>query len=213
MPRRRSTGLLLIAAAALPLFFCCGCHDDSGITPGYETAHPSAAVEVPAMCPWRDPQGDLRRFFPGADGYRQETLILSSLRLEILKRLGPGVPLESNALYVYRATQGKSDRGTILVRRAGGEYGAIEVVVALDPARRVVGVHLQRHREPPPVADVITSPQWLGAFRGKSASDAFHVGGDLPAVPPAAQKSAEAVARAVRSLLIEFEVAETQAHR
>jgi hypothetical protein len=203
--------LLLIAAAALVL--CCGCHDeDSGITPGYETAH-SAATEVPAMCPWRDPKSDLRRFFPGADSYGQETLILSPLRLEIMKRLGPGVPLESNALYIYRALQGQTRRGTALVRRASGEYGAIEVVVAVDPERRVIGVHLQRHREPPAIASAIASPQWLGAFRGKTANDAFHIGGDLPAVPPVAEKSAEAIAGAVRSLLIELDVAETRTQK
>jgi hypothetical protein len=210
MPRRLAA-LLIVAAA--PLALSSGCRDEGGgITPGYETAH-SAATEAPAMCPWRDPQGDLIRFFPGADVYKQETLILSQLRLEIMKRLGPGVPLESNALYVYRVARAQAPVGTILVRRAGGEYGAIEVVVAVDPKRRVVGVRLQRHREPPAVASAIASPRWLDSLRGKTAGDAFRVGGDLPAVPPAAAKSAEAVAGAVRSLLIELDVAETRTQK
>jgi hypothetical protein len=209
MPRRWA--LLIVGAGTLGLSL--GCRDeDSGITPGYEAPH-HAVTEAPAMCPWRDPLGDLNRFFPGADSYRQETLILSSLRLEVLKRLGPGVPLESNALYVYRAIEGKVDRGTILIRRTGGEYGAIEVVVAVDPARHVVGVRLQRYREPPAVAAPIASPRWLDSFRGKTAGDAFRVGGDLTAVPPSATRSAEAVAGAVRSLLIELDVAERRTHK
>jgi hypothetical protein len=210
MPRRPAS-LLIIAAVALAVSY--GCREEGeGITPGYETAR-SAATEAPAMYPWRDPQGDLHRFFPGSDDYRQETLVLSPLRLEILKRLGPGVPLESNALYIYRISQAGANRGTILVRRTGGEYGAIEVVVAVDPERRIVGVRLQRHREPPAVASVIASSQWLAAFRGKTAGDTFRVGSDLPAVPPAATTSAEAIAGAVRSLLIELDVAERRTQR
>ena len=173
---------------------------------------PGKATEAPAMCPWRDPTGDRKRFFPDADGHTQESLILSSLRLKILKRLGPNSVLESNALYLYRVHHGKDERGTVLVRRAAGEFGAIEVVVAVDPSRRILGVRLQRHREPPEVAAALESPAWLGAFRGKMASDPLEIGNGLPVVPPSARKSVEAVARAVRSLLIEYDVAEAH-HR
>lgn len=161
------------------------------------------------MCPWRDPNGDLRRFFPGATTYRQDTLILSPLRLPILKRLGPGARLDSNALYAYRALKGGAAVGAVLIRRVAAEFGAVEVVVGVGLDRRVVGVRLQRHREPPAVAAAIASPAWLGAFRGKGPGDAFRIGGDLPAVPPEARRSAEAVAGAVRSLLIEYDVAES----
>lgn len=173
---------------------------------------PGKVTEAPAMCPWRDPTGDRKRFFPDADGHTQETLILSSLRLDILKRLGPHGVLESNALYLYRVHHGKDQRGTVLVRRTAGEFGVIEVVVAVDPSRRIVGVRLQRHREPPEVAAALESPAWLGVFRGKTASDPLEIGNGLPEVPTSARKSAEAVAQAVRSLLIEYDVAETH-HR
>jgi hypothetical protein len=164
------------------------------------------------MCPWRDPKADLHRFFPDASDYKLEALILSSVRLEVIKRLGPETPLESNALYIYRAYRGKEERGAFLVRRAAGEFGAIEVVVAIDTAGHVVGIHLQRHREPPEIAAALVSPAWLGAFKGKTAKDSLRVGGGLPSVPPASGKSAEAVARTVRALLIEYDVAESH-HR
>src|SRR5947209_572035 len=61
-----------------------------------------SVAERPAMCPWRDPVGDMRAFFPDAGSYHTDILTLSRIRLEILKRLGPGSRLDSNSLYVYR---------------------------------------------------------------------------------------------------------------
>ena len=184
-----------------------------GIGIEHEPLRNVAAIEAPAMCPWRSPEKDLRAFFPRASGYRPETLVLSPLRLEIQRRLGAGVRLESNALYIYRveesaATMPPSPCGAFLVRRASGEYGAIEVVVAVGMDRRVVGVRLQRHREPPPAAGTLASARWLGAFNGKSAASAFRSGEDLPVVSLAAKRSCEAVAGAVRSLLIEYDASE-----
>jgi hypothetical protein len=172
----------------------------------------TAAKESPAMCPWRSPERDLRAFFPAATGYRSETLILSPLRMEIMGRLGPGVPLESNSLYVYRvvgkAADKTSPQGTFLVRRTSGEYGAIEVVVAVGEDRRIVGIGLQRHRELPAISAVMASRAWRSAFSGKSSTAAFRMGDDLPVVPVVARRSCAAVASAVRSLVIEFDVAE-----
>lgn len=152
---------------------------------------PHAEREATPMCPWRFPERDLARFFPGHRSWRQDTLVLSPHRLEILGRLGPGAVLESNALYLYRI----DGAGSVLVRRLEGEYGAIEVVVAVGPDRRVVGLRVQRHREPPATARLIESPSFAAAFRGKGAAD------PLPQSHPG-------IARAVRSLLIELDVAE-----
>jgi hypothetical protein len=169
---------------------------------------------APAMCPWRDPPHDMQAFFPGATAYRTDVLILSRLRLQITKRLGPDTPLEVNALYLYRIERSGRPVGTVLVRRTAGQYGAIEVVAGVGPDGHVVGMRLQRLREPPAIAGALTAPGWLGAFRGKTASSAFRIGGDLPDVPPAARESARAVARAVRALLIEFESGEAaQTHQ
>lgn len=162
------------------------------------------------MCPWREPDRDLRLFFPGAATYRTDVLILSRLRTQIIRQLGPHTPLESNALYLYRIQQGPTPRGTVLVRRTAGRFGAMEVVVALDRRGRIIGVRLQRHREPLVVASILTSPHWLGAFRGKTAASRWKIGEDIPAVPAEARVSAEAMVRAVRALLIEWEIGERQ---
>src|SRR5690242_1774241 len=86
------------------------------------------ADESAGLCPWRDPSGDLKRFFPGATGYRTELLALSRKRAEILKRLGPGASIRSNAFYYYPVERAGAIAGSVLVERAAGRYGAIEVV-------------------------------------------------------------------------------------
>ena len=160
------------------------------------------------MFPWREPERDMRAFFPGSTDYATDVLILSRLRLLILKRLGPGERLDSNALYLYRVSRNGAAAGTVLVRRTAGEHGAVEVVIGVDTQGRVAGVRVQRQREPPRIAAEITSSAWLDSFRGKTADSAFEMGRDLPDVTPAAAQSARVLAGAVRALLIEFDVGE-----
>jgi hypothetical protein len=166
-------------------------------------------VSAPALCPWRSPPRDMRALFPAATAYRTETLILSRLRAQIIRQLGPETPLESNALHVYRIMRGSRLLGSVLVRRTAAKHGALEVVVGVDAAGCIVGVRIQRQREPPPVARTLTSPRWLASFRGKTDNSDFRPGGGIPGVPPAARLSAEKVAGAVRALLIEFRAGET----
>jgi len=158
----------------------------------------------PAMCPWRDPDRDLAFFFPGAISYRTDTLALSTIRQDILRRLGPGSRLESNSLFIHRALKGSEIVGSILVRRDAGPHGAIEVVVAVDPSGEVSGVKIQRHREPAAAAQFITSDAWLKTFRSRSANS---IEQDLP-IPATAKPAAAVIAQTVRTVLIELDEAE-----
>ncbi len=158
----------------------------------------------PAMCPWRDPDRDLTSFFPGATSYRTDTLALSSIRQDILRRLGPGNRLESNSLYVHHALKGPESIGSILVRRAPGPHGAIEVVLAVDSSGKVSGVKIQRHREPDEAARFITSDAWLKTFRFRSA-DSVEQDSLIPAT---AKQAATVISHTVRTMLIELEEAE-----
>ena len=162
---------------------------------------------APGLCPWRDPKGDLRAFFPGADRYQTRLLALSGLRLPILKRLGPGASLEDNTLQSFPVFQGSVPQGAVLVQRAAGEYGAMEIVVGVDTSGRVRGVRLQRMREPDAVAQALMDPAWLASLRGKTAGDAWRLGADLPDRPASARDSARLVALTVRGLLIEYDEA------
>jgi hypothetical protein len=163
-------------------------------------AHPT--LESAPLCPWREPERDLSRFFPGATGSQEELRILSHLRVALIHDLGRPLTAEEMLLRPYHIVKGAAPLGSVLVRRVKGEFGAIELVLAVQPDGRVRGVRLQRQREPEPVAAILTSSPWLGAFQGKTADSPLRVGEDLPAVPTEASVSAKAIAAGVRSSLI-----------
>jgi hypothetical protein len=174
-----------------------------------ESSSPETLVEskvrppqAAPLCPWREPESDLKQFFPGATRYKVETRILSGLRVELAERLGRTPTGEENALHVYRIYQDQLVLGTVLVRRVKGDYGAIELVLAVDPEERVRGLRLQRLREPDSIAAALQNPDWLRSFEGRNAGSSWKIGGDISEVPAAARASAEAIAEGTRSLLI-----------
>ena len=162
---------------------------------------PRALLEAAPMCPWRQPEADMRAFFPGATGYRTETLILTNHLRELQKRLGRRPTPDENPLYVHRVLQGSQQIGSVLVRRVKGEFGAIEIVLAVKDGT-VAGLRLQRLREPAPIAQALNS-SWLHSFVGKTVGSSWQ---DAPPVPAAARVSAAAVVEGARSLLILHEV-------
>jgi hypothetical protein len=173
----------------------------------------SRVVEPAALCPWREPEADLGRFFPGATGWQAETRILSGQRLELRRLLGRALDVDENSLKVYRVLQGDRRLGAILTRRVKGEHGGIEIVLALDGDSRVSGLRLQRLREPEAIAHVLLDPAWLTAFSGKNAESDWRLGGAVPEVPSETRLSAERIVEGVRSLLILYGVAERQPAR
>jgi len=168
-------------------------------------------IEPPALCPWRTPDADMQAFFPGANGWRTETRILSGRRLELVERLGRAPELDENSLRTYRVLQGDVSVGSVLTRRVKGEHGAIELVLALDKEHRVCGLRLQSMREPEAVSRRIEDPTWLSAFRGRDARSDWRLGQAVPEVPTEARPSAERIVEGVRSLLVLDAVAEERA--
>jgi hypothetical protein len=161
-----------------------------------------AAPEPAPLCPWREPERDLRQFFPGATGTREERRILSHLRVALIHDLGRPLTADELLLRSFRVLRGEQTLGTILLRRVKGEYGAIELVLAVSPEEKVLGLRLQREREPEATARAIMSPAWLAAFKGKTAGSPLRLGEDLPRVRAEARRSAGAIVEGVRSLLI-----------
>ncbi|HZT42933.1 MAG TPA: hypothetical protein VFA07_12265 [Chthonomonadaceae bacterium] len=158
--------------------------------------------EQAGLCPWRDPEGDRKRFFPASSGYEDELAALSSQRPELQRRLGRPLTGEDNAVRIHRILAGQTPVGAIVTRRVRGESGVIEMVLAVGLDGRVVGARLQRLREPDSVAAALQSPAWLGAFRGKTADSAWRSGQDIPNVPAAAHSSAEAILDGAHSILV-----------
>jgi hypothetical protein len=154
------------------------------------------------LCPWREPEADLQRFFPDATHYEVETRILSGVRVELAERLRRVPSGDENALRLHRVYRDKRAVGTVLTRRVKGGHGAIELILAVDGQARVRGLRLQRLREPEFIVDALQNPAWLQAFQGKNAESLWQLGGDLPEVPAEARTSAEAIVQGARSLLI-----------
>lgn len=160
------------------------------------------------MCPWRNPEGDLQAFFPGASGARAETRVLSRKRLELTRRLGRPPGPDENALHLFRVQAAGENLGTVMVRRVKGQYGAIELVIATDARHVIRGVRLQRQREPEAVAAVLTSANWLNRFQGQSADDTWNGNSWIQGLPRQSQASAAAIAEGIRSQLILLAAAE-----
>jgi hypothetical protein len=204
---KRTVPALAGAAAALLLMGIWWARPRDAGTPSH--VHSSASrVETAPLCPWREPARDLRAYFHGATGTREETLILSHLRVALIDELGRPLTAEEMVLRPQRVLRGEKVIGTVLVRRVKGEYGAIELVLAVDPAGSVRGLRVQRHREPEPVAAALIAPGWLASFQGKTADSQLQPGEDLPRVSSETRTSLTAVADGVRSLLILLRAAE-----
>jgi hypothetical protein len=199
--KKRVIGIVAVGLVGTVLGLSYLLNDDSSVVKTTYARHDAFAQKGQAMVPWRAPQTDLAALFPGAplpDLTTPKIVALSARRAEILQRLGKDTPLDSNALYIYPIT----GRGAVLLRRAAGEFGAIEIVLGVDAHGKVVGVRLQRHREPPEIEKALRAPAFLESFSGKTAQSTFA----LPkALPPVATSSARAVLRAVRALLIEYD--------
>ncbi|MGC8668190.1 MAG: hypothetical protein ACP5VE_08770 [Chthonomonadales bacterium] len=165
-------------------------------------------AQVPSICPWRDPERDLRAFFGPGVSYSTEILVLSRARAWLVKAIGPTAELPANVLYVRRVRRGDAFVGSIVTGRAPGRFGAVEVVVGVDPKGRIIGVRIQRSREVGASGRLLASGKWLAAFAGKSAQDAFRPGADLPAASPGAEDTARAVSAEIRALLLELYAAE-----
>lgn len=166
----------------------------------------SKPPQAAPLCPWREPERDLARFFSDATRYETETRILSGQRGELAARLGRAPTGDENALRVYRVFRKQATLGSVLIRRVKGTYGAIELVLAVSAEGEVRGLRLQRLREPESIAAALQNPQWLNAFAGRRADSSFQIGRDIPDVAFESRASAAAIADGVRSLLIQLDV-------
>ena len=154
-----------------------------------------------AICVWRKPDADIRTFFPGAESYRTDLRLVGSRRAAIERGIGARLDPDESDFKFYHILAGSRRVGTVLTHLGKGRYGAIEVVVALDPAGTVKGVRLQVIREPNDIKRQLTSQSFLGQFTGKRAGDPVQVGRDIRPVP-GADESSETIAFSVRKMLV-----------
>jgi hypothetical protein len=194
---------LLLAAGGFTMWLR---HDETVLESDVDPRR-AVRLDLAPLCPWREPAADLAAFFPAADRHETEIRILSGLRPELARRLGRQASAEENAIHLHHVFHETHRLGTVVVRRVKGEYGAIELVLAVDSTGAIRGLRLQRQREPEALAAALTSETWLAAFGGKTVRDELQAGRDLPDVPSNALVSTRAVTQGVRELLILLDVA------
>lgn len=167
----------------------------------------SQPVEIAGICPWRNPNSDLKAYFPTANHYERRLLNMSDLRPDVLAELGPKTPMDSNGLYYYRVYRDSNWVGSVIVQRTAGEYGVVEYTAGVGQDGKIKGVRIQRLREPDLTVKTIEAPSWLASFSNKSTDGSFIVGKDIPPVPESAHQTAQSLADSVRRLIVEYDIA------
>jgi hypothetical protein len=163
----------------------------------------AAKYDAPGgLCPWRNPKSDMAALFPQATTSREDTLSLGRERLEVEKRLGRKPTAEDMGLQIHRVFQGDKPLGAVVARRVRGENGAIELVVAVNTEKSIVGVRVQRMREPEKVAALLHSEAFLSNYTGKTSETVRECGCDQVEITPEAAPSARAVHEGIRTALI-----------
>ena len=155
-----------------------------------------------ALCVWRKPDQDIKQYFPGADTYKTDLKDPGSKKSVIEKRIGRKLDADEQEFKLYRIIDGGKLVGTIMTHLGKGQYGAIEIVVALDADGRVKGVGIQRDREKKRAE--LRSDKFLGQFKGKTVKDPVEIGKDIKLIP-GAEKSSETVAFSVKKLLVVYD--------
>ncbi len=175
----------------------------------YFKPHPEALpvkglVAIPQSsppCPWRDAQTDMTNWFPGATRYYIADQILSGKRIELQKRLGRSLTADENRLHMYTVTSNSTEIGTVLTRRVKGKNGVVEIVLGLDPDKRISHFKIQRMREPQDVTDGLASLKLEEQLRGKDAASDFSEIKTESTVPDSAA-CASHIVDGVRTLLV-----------
>lgn len=159
-----------------------------------------------SLCVWRNPDTDIAGIF-GSGTYKTVfTDIPAGMRDKIAKRLGFALDADETQFKFFPVFRGKTQVGTVMTHAGKGQFGAIEIVVAIvpgDSGQVVKEVRIQRDREKAKAA--LRSKQFLGQFKGMTVDDDFTITADGAGLKPAAkgaEKSSQAIANAVRKLLI-----------
>lgn len=161
----------------------------------------SKEQEAAGLCPWRNQLTELHQFFPTADRAIEWNLVVSAQRQQVAKRLGRQPTGDENALRCYAVMNGKNALGYVVARRVRGEYGLIEIVIAVDAStEKIRNVEIQRLREPQPIARILQSQAWIDKFKGLGADANWSQVNS--AVPATASTDAKAITEAARTAMI-----------
>lgn len=159
-----------------------------------------------ALCVWRNPDADIREFF-GSGSYRTVVVRVGAKKAEIERRIGQPLDPDENEMRFWPIIKNGKRVGTVASHLGKGDYGAIEVVMAIeDPPNgpaRIKNIKIQRDRER--YREALRSRAFLNQFIGKTAASPLRVGQDIKAAHSGAVKSSQVVALSVKKQLVAYE--------
>jgi hypothetical protein len=121
-------------------------------------------------------------------------------------RLGFPLDADETQFKYFPVFKGKQRVGTVMTHAGKGQFGAIEVVVAVVPGDSgpvIKEVRIQRDRQKAKAA--LRGKDFLGQFKDKGLDDPFKIGEDLKTAVEGAEKASQAVATAARKLLLVYD--------
>ena len=165
-----------------------------------------AGSAIASLCVWRQPDSDISGIF-GSGSYKTVfTDITDAQRKKIEARLGFPLDADETQFKYFPVFKGKERVGTVMTHAGKGQFGAIEIVVAVvagDSGPVIREVRIQRDREKAKAA--LRGKPFLGQFKGKGLTDQYKVGEDLETAAKGAEKASQSVATAARKLLIVYD--------
>ncbi|HPT66830.1 MAG TPA: hypothetical protein PLI94_02185 [Bacillota bacterium] len=166
------------------------------------------AIADAGLCVWRLPDRDIKEIY-GADSYKTILVDVSPAHKEqIEQRLGAKLDPDESQFRFWPVYKKGVRVGTVSTHLTKADYGAIEVVIALEHEvngknARVKEIRIQRDREK--ARKAIRSAEFLGQFTGKTSKDPLEVGKDIrPA--DGTKRTSHAIVFSVKKQLIAFEV-------
>lgn len=165
-----------------------------------------AQEALASLCVWRNPESDIREIFGGGT-YRTVTVRVGSHRAAIERAIGTSLDPDETQFTFWPVMQNGRRVGTVASHLGKGDYGAIEVVVAIvdppDAPPKVRAVKIQRDRER--YRQQLRSANFLDQFKGKQAGSLLTVGVDIQPAHPNAVRASQVVALSVKKLLVAYE--------
>lgn len=161
-----------------------------------------------SLCVWRSPDDDIAEIY-NADSYKTVFQDITDVqRQRIEQQLGYSLDPDETQFKFFPVYKSENQIGIVMTHAGKGQFGVIEVVVAvIDTGNGAIvkRVRIQRDREKAKAA--LRSTKFLGQFKGMTANDNFTINDDngLKSAGKDAVKASKAIANAVRKLLIVYD--------
>ncbi|HCU35755.1 MAG TPA: hypothetical protein DGT21_09940 [Armatimonadetes bacterium] len=165
-----------------------------------------AAQAGASLCVWRNPDSDIKELF-GGGSYRTVLVNVGNKKTQIEQAIGTTLDADETQLRFWPVIKDGKRVGTMAAHLGKGDYGAIEVLVAIveppgGPAK-IKAVKIQRDRERH--REALRSSTFLGQFQGKQAASALRVGVDIQPAHPSAVRASKVVALSAKKMLVAYE--------